>query len=70
MYRSFKQEVEAFDSQKLLGDVIEETKNYNKMFKEGKVEKIQEQEQIYIGLLQLTGKIIDNFDIEMSEKII
>ena len=31
---------------------------------------MSEQEQIYIGLIQLTGKIIDNFDITFSEKIV
>jgi ubiquitin carboxyl-terminal hydrolase 34 len=31
---------------------------------------VSEQEQIYIGLIQLTGKIIDNFDISFSEKIV
>jgi hypothetical protein len=29
-----------------------------------------EQENIYIGLIQLTSKIIDNFDISFSEKIV
>lgn len=31
---------------------------------------VSEQEQIYIGLIQLTGKIIENFDISFSEKIV
>jgi len=31
---------------------------------------VSEQEEIYIGLIQLTGKIIDNFDISFSEKIV
>lgn len=30
----------------------------------------EDYESIYIGLLQLTGKIIDNFDISMSEKLV
>lgn len=30
----------------------------------------EDAESIYIGLLQLTGKIIDNFDIKMCERIV
>lgn len=33
-------------------------------------QEVSEQENIYIGLIQLTGKIIDNFDISFSEKIV
>jgi hypothetical protein len=31
---------------------------------------VSEKENIYIGLIQLTGKIIENFDISFSEKIV
>jgi hypothetical protein len=30
----------------------------------------EDTESIYIGLLQLTGKIIDNFDIKMCERLV
>ena len=30
----------------------------------------QEAESIYIGLLQLAGKIIDNFDIKLCEHVV
>ncbi len=30
----------------------------------------EDAESIYIGLLQLTGKIIDNFDIKMCERLV
>ena len=30
----------------------------------------QDAESIYIGLLQLTGKIIDNFDIRLCEQVV
>lgn len=30
----------------------------------------EDQESIYIGLIQLTGKIIDNFDISLTERLV
>lgn len=65
----------------MLGLIIDKIKEYNKLATTKGEDKesqpsttgssdVNEQENIYIGLIQLTGKIIDNFDIKFSEKIV
>lgn len=62
----------------MLGLIIDKIKEYNKLASESSQDEesevdpavAQEQENIYIGLIQLTGKIIDNFDISFSEHMI
>lgn len=77
---------EAFNPEQLLILIIDKIKEYNKLAQsiqgeqtgtttstiEGDIDsdEVSEQENIYIGLIQLTGKIIDNFDISFSEQIV
>ena len=37
---------------------------------EDEQERQEEQENIYIGLIHLTDKIIDNFDISLTERVV
>lgn len=46
------------------------TNGKNTQEEETNSNEVSEFENIYIGLIQLTGKIIDNFDISFSEKIV
>lgn len=51
--------------------IIDRIKDYNKLAQSTATSGTQEdQEGIYVGLVQLTGKIIDNFDIKMSERLV
>ena len=60
--------------------LINKIKEYNKAYKEGGKQDDSNKsdlgateddiENIYIGLINLMGKIIDNFDIKYSEKIV
>lgn len=74
---------QVFDPIELLSSIIDKIKEYNDLSNnanaltaQGEEEQnkgdkqVSEQEEIYIGLLQLTGKIIDNFDISLTEKIV
>lgn len=74
--------METFNPEILLGLIIDKIKEYNRMAQEATLEDdtgnsgVQEStgtselENIYIGLIQLTGKIIDNFDLSFSEEIV
>ena len=66
-----------FNPETLLGLIIDKIKEYNRMESTAATDNnnngeqcSSEQEDIYIGLIQLTGKIIDNFDISFSEKVV
>lgn len=75
---------QAFNPEQLLSLIIDKIKEYNKIAGEAVADESNnnnnneeeedqtqnEQENIYIGLILLTGKIIDNFDISFSEKIV
>ena len=62
-------EAQVFNPESLLSLIIDRIKAYNQL--RSNTEAAQEdQESIYVGLVQLTGKIIDNFDIKMSERIV
>ncbi len=71
----------AFDAQRILVLIIDKIKHFNKLSAEqsaslqgdesGQTQKQkQEMENIYVGLIQLAEKIIDNFDIAITEQIL
>jgi len=53
-------------------DTSDLTKFVSERVPQGKQQSLlsEDTESIYIGLLQLTGKIIDNFDITKCEKVV
>ena len=70
---------DAFNPESLLALIIDKIKEFNQLAathdsNNDEASAIQasaqEQEEIYIGLIQLTSKIIDNFDISFTEKIV
>ena len=70
----------ALDPEQLLSQIIDKIKEYNTLnqskasgketVSNGPSPSNEDQESIYIGLIQLTGKIFDNFDIRMSERLV
>ena len=65
-----------FNPKELLGIIIDKIIDYNKMAyqelvcpDEDERKLTEDDEQIYIGLIQLTSKIFDNFDISFCESI-
>lgn len=74
-----KAKSDVFNPESLLALIIDKIKEYNQVAatNESNNDEVsaikassQEQEEIYIGLIQLTSKIIDNFDISFTEKIV
>lgn len=69
-----------FDPEQLLSQIIDKIKDYNSLNQSKasgsnnsngpSLTSSDDQESIYIGLIQLTGKIFDNFDIRMSERLV
>ena len=62
-----------FDPESLLSLIIDKIKEYNSQAStkaEASSASKEDQEGIYIGLIQLSGKIIDNFDISLTEKLV
>lgn len=69
-----------FDPEQLLSQIIDKIKDYNTLNQSKasgsnnsngpSATSSEDQESIYIGLIQLTGKIFDNFDIRMSERLV
>lgn len=70
---------QVFNPEELLSLIIDKIKDYNKLAAGKKLgetssstttQSKEDIEGIYIGLIQLTGKIIDNFDISVSERVV
>jgi hypothetical protein len=59
-----------FNPETLLSVIIDKIKDYNQLASRKADSTNSGEEGIYIGLVQLTGKIIDNFDIRMCERIV
>jgi len=76
-YESGAQE-RIFNPQELLSVIIDQIKEYNKKAQASSSSEesgtmkqdLAEQEHIYIGLIQLTSKIIENFDITLCERVV
>lgn len=76
-------DLNGFNPEQLLSHIIDKIKEYNQMAVElNEIEAKEEDENedehsasselesVYIGLIQLTSKIIDNFDISLTAQIV